>query len=705
MIAIDTETTVIPERRLIRSRSKYEIAVSPFEVPDLVVGSWARGEGGRVGTAYGPALYQIVEDALRGDEVVFHNLSFDYQVLTKQWPGLIGLFRVAAVTGRLHDTMLLDFLIRLAQGKFDLPVYRTATKSWSPEVPKLRSLATLYWEHFGKSLSKDVGIRCGFGEYRDCPECLPASFLEYAENDARATLEVFHHQRARLAHLGAKHYLSEGLQIRAALATAALDSTGVAVDQRMAMQLWDAFDAQMRPLEHQLVAAGYGRWGPGATISKKNTTTGAGAGAEEWKYYDDGTVRRWRHFKRHSVETVATPSFHLNTAVIQRALAALEVSDPDEVPRRADGTVGLDADYWSAEVPAGAEALQAWLRHEKLKKVVSTYLSVYSQSPMVFPRWHILGARSGRMSASRPNLQNVPKRKAGIRALFVPHEGYLFVKGDYAAQEMFTLCEIMLTMGINGALRKILTSGVDIHRFGASLILNKDPDQVTTAERQGQKALHFGVPGGLGPRKLAAYAYNNYGVDWTVEEAREKRERFLSVFTDIKEYLARMKRGQDACLRAVTNRGRADWASQLRTSSWNVIREMTRHADPEIRALGIQAEHQCAVELPSGRRRYGCRFTEAANTHFQGLASDVTKEACWNAHLAGLRIIMIVHDEIVIESKPENLQKDSSTLENCMLKAFRSICPIVGPYAAVEIKSGLTRWGEATDISGKALTI
>jgi DNA polymerase I-like protein with 3'-5' exonuclease and polymerase domains len=298
----------------------------------------------------------------------------------------------------------------------------------------------------------------------------------------------------------------------------------------------------------------------------------------------------------------------------------------------------------------------------------------------------------------------VPKHRFGIRALFVPAPGLVFTKADYAAQEMYTLCEAMIDRGIQGPLYEVLTSGQDIHRYAASLVLRKPMDQVTKEERQGQKALNFGVPGGLGPRKLAEYAHGLYGLAWTTEEAAARRQAFLDVFDDIEAYLQTMKRGQDFLLRKVSGLGRRDWAEALETDDWNVIRAMSVHENPEIAQMGQEAERQLTIELPTGFRRANCRFTEGANCAFQGLAAAVTKEASWKAFRRGLDVVLVVHDEIVIQHPIGHTSKPM-WLEECMLDAFREVCPHVGQYAKVEVTAGIKRWGPATDGKGKLLDL
>jgi len=717
VLALDTETFLIEDRTTIQdgctseavSKSGGKTYTSPFIHPKVVLGTvQAAGCEPRLFSPDGLCgyLYQMLSD---GWHVVMHNAPFDVGVMVKAFPQLEEPFRCAAEQGRLHDTKVLDVLYGLAVGRYDKPKFDPITKTWDTPELKSRSLETIAFEYVGMRLTKDPEIRLGFGQYDGKLEELPDRFRGYAMQDAVATLRVFRELERRLDMMGAKDFLSEATQIRTELVISSMDKRGVHLDVPAAQKLARKFDEMLLPLKQELAAAGLGRWKP---VPKSITTLTASnqavlmAPEKTWIYnVPTGELKRWRALKATKLVDSARPAFSLTIEALQTAVQALGIPG---IPTRDDGTPELEYDYWAPKIPGTHKSLQAWLEYLKLSKILSTYLNTYRRAArgIVFPRWWALGARTGRMSASCPSLQNIPKRKYGIRALFVPSPGKLFIKGDYTAQEMYTLCQTMLDMGIKGNLYKILSDlSVDAHIFGASITLGKDYKAVTKDERQGQKALHFGVPGGLGAAKLADYAYQNYGVIWTVEEAKARRRKFLDAFPDIEEYLDRMKEPQEYILRKVTGLGRFEWASQLGIDDWNVIRAMSTHENPEIRAKGIDCERQLTVELRTGFRRGACRFTEGANCGFQGLAASVTKEAAWNAERAGLQVVMIVHDELVVESDPDLLDYTERELKDSMIGAFFKVCPDVGRFVKVEMTTGIDRWGPATDRDGKLIDL
>lgn len=721
-LAFDTETTLIEDRASLLASSGSspghdkrtgKVFTSPWKTPTLILGSVA-GEQLAPAVMAPADLAGVLLLALHNPEchLVGHNIGFDIDVCTKAFPDLGPLFETAMEEGRLHDTKLLDQLYGLAIGRYDRPRYHPEAMAkepkdrwWSDDLVT-RSLEAIAHEYCGITLNKDPRIRLGYAQFAGKPICeIPEEFVAYALQDAKATLRVFQELKRRLDGLGAKNWLSEPLQLKADHVCRDMDKRGVRIDRKLATDLWHRFAALLGPLEEKLVAAGLGRWEP----KPKTRFTTTLIPAELASMTGDGWMRSGGSIYQRKVLksgvkwTIASPEFHINTAAIQEAIAAS--CNMENAPRRADGTVSMEYDHWVSRVPPSAPALATWLERTKIEKILSTYLNVYSKADRIFPKWWVLGARSNRMSASCPSVQNVPKRKLGIRALFLPDEGKLFTKSDYSAQEMFTLAESMLNMGIRGPLYEALTSGKDMHYYAASLILGRPIAQITKDERQATKVLNFGVPGGLGAESLSEYAHALYGISWTPKEAGAQRDRYLEVFDDVNAYLLSMKRSQDTLLRKVTGLGRKDWAEALELNDWNVIRAMSTHANPEIAEVGLECERQLTIELPTGFRRGNCRFTEGANCHFQGLAAGVTKEAMFRAYRLGLEISLVVHDEIVIQSKPEDVDTHAKLLEKAMLGAFVQVCPNLGPYAKVEVTKGLTRWGPATGPDGKALVV
>jgi DNA polymerase I-like protein with 3'-5' exonuclease and polymerase domains len=711
-LAFDCESELIPDRQWTAnypldseapSSPKKKVYTSPYVTPGLVVVSLYDGENALLRSEHDFGLLLHIDDDVH---LVGHNLAFDLDVLIKSDSTFELFFTRLAEEGRLHDTMLLDILYGLRVGRYDLPRYWPAAKAWAPLELRTRPLDVLAQEYCGMRLKKDPRVRLGFGQFRGRPLSeMPREFQDYAKQDAVATYRVFDYIYKQLDATDRETMLGEALQVKASLVNKAMDERGLRIDTELAERLARRFMGYKAPLQEQMVRSGLGRLEPAkkTTVRRKIKKTDASLGCHpEWRLRPNGKLMRRLSFAHHDRLEEAVPEFHTNTVAVQRACRNLNLAV--KPPMRDDGTLSLSYDFWAQHVPEDHPSLHAWLQYTKLQKVLTTYLQLYSRTPFVFPRWHVLGARSGRQSASAPSVQNVPKHKLGIRALFVPREGMKFIRVDYSAQEMFTLCEAMIGRGIKGRLFEVLASGEDIHKYGASLMLGKPMTEVTKLERQGQKVLNFGVPGGLGPNSLSDYAFNTFGVKWSVDEAKANRTLFLRTFSDIDDYLRSMKKSIHQSLIELTGQGAKAWADQLMVPSSMVLDALRASSNTELQKIANDVEHFLTLRLPGGRVRSRCRFTEGANFMFQGLASDVTKLAAWYAHRAGLRIVLLVHDEIVVESKRGEWAEDCFDLKEVMLQAFREICPNVGKYASVEVSGALDRWGPATDPSGEIIT-
>lgn len=713
VLAFDCETELIPDRTWTAnypvdseapSSPKKKVFTSPWVTPRIVVGSYC--DEGR-SQVLSPSLFRqvLILAYHEGYHLVGHNVAFDVDVICAAFPEMDEIFTNLADEGRLHDTGILDQLYGLYTGRYDMPKYFKQSGKWGREELLRPHLDDLAKRWLGITLDKNPRIRLGFGQFLGQPLLnIPQEFLDYAKQDAVATYRIFQNILQQIPEKEHQRLLSEDIQVRNSLVTKDWDKLGVHVDKELAHKLALRFQEEDRKLWPDLLRSGIGRAEPVKGTQQSEKHVGQAGKSIDWWLDKDGVLRKVRAYKNHYLMYTAQPKLCINQNSLRIKLHKYAKDLAVDPPRTEDGSISLEHDFWAQYIPADHPTLGPWMTHTKIQKILSTYLNLYSHTDKVFPSWHVLGARTGRMSASAPSIMNVPKRKLGIRALFIPAPGCYFVKADYCAQEMFTLCEAMLCKDIKGKLYEVLTSGKDIHRMGASLVLNKPYDEVTKDERQGQKVLNFGVPGGLGPASLADYAFNTYGVKWTVDEARYNRQVFLDTFLDIDEYLYDCKCSLNKLLKEVTGEGRRGWADHLETSSLLVLETMKASADPEIREIGNTIENYLTIRLPTGRYRSKCRFTEGANYAFQGLASDVTKEALWLCRQNELQTVMAVHDEIVVQAgNEEDPVEIGKLLACCMKDAFVKICPRMGPYTSTEVSGPLDRWGNATDMFGNII--
>jgi len=295
-------------------------------------------------------------------------------------------------------------------------------------------------------------------------------------------------------------------------------------------------------------------------------------------------------------------------------------------------------------------ALRKYMDREEVKQLVEIRstkkildklkeLSSHTKNGRIYSEFKQIGAPTGRMASSRPNLQNITKE---LRKLFKAPEGRSLIVADYSQIELRIAAEYV---GDNTMI-KAFSEGKDLHKFTASLILGKTYEGVTKEERQMAKAINFGLIYGISPRSLMEYARNNYGIDISMKEAQKFHERFFEVYSGFKNWHDRVKQE-------------------------------------------LSKKHSLVVYSLLGRRMVVHRFTEAVNFPIQATGSDLLKMAV--VFFGKLKkdldaqIVNLVHDEIIVESDEECSQKAKDILSQSMLKAGRILLKKVPVEFEVEI--------------------
>jgi DNA polymerase-1 len=257
--------------------------------------------------------------------------------------------------------------------------------------------------------------------------------------------------------------------------------------------------------------------------------------------------------------------------------------------------------------------------------------------------WKQIGADSGRMACSAPNLQNLP-RDPRYRACFRAPAGRVLVKADFSQIELRIACKV----SGDGAMLAAYVRGEDLHTATARLVLGIA--DVTKEQRQLAKSLNFGLQFGMGAKGFRDYARNNYGVDLTLEKAETYRAAFFRSYP-----------------------GLAAWHRRVGKSDKNAVQTRT---------------------LAGRRRENVTRFTEKLNLPVQGTGADGLKLALallWErrAECPDAFPVMVVHDEIVVECDAGKSDAAASWLRRAMLDGMR---PLIEPVPVeVEVRSG-TSW-------------
>ena len=262
---------------------------------------------------------------------------------------------------------------------------------------------------------------------------------------------------------------------------------------------------------------------------------------------------------------------------------------------------------------------------------------------------------TGRLSSSDPNLQNIPIRMPlgrAIRKVFVPEPGYVFVSADYSQIELRVLAHMANDQNLIDAYRH----NADIHTATASQVFGVSVDEVTPLLRRSAKAVNFGIVYGISAFGLSQ------DLNITRKEANEYIERYFATYPGIKTYL-------DGNVAFAKEHG---YVKTL----YGRIRPI-----PELSSSNFM------------QRSFGERA--AMNSSIQGTAADIIKIAMIRVsrRLRGeqlsSRLILQIHDELLIETKEEETEEVYRILKEEMMGAADLSVPLV-----VDIEKGKT-WYEA----------
>lgn len=306
------------------------------------------------------------------------------------------------------------------------------------------------------------------------------------------------------------------------------------------------------------------------------------------------------------------------------------------------------------ELPA---QVLAW---RKLSKLKSTYIDalpplVDERTGRIHPSFHQLGAATGRLSASNPNVQNIPIRGAEgarIREAFIPAEGRVLLSADYSQVEL----RIVAHYSGDASLIEAFRNGEDIHRRTAAEVADIDLDDVTDEQRARAKAVNFGIIYGSSAYGLA----QQLGI--AAGEAQETIDAYFARYEGVRRFLDE-----------TTEQARKD--GFVRTLMGR--RRLLPDLGSRNRALRQAAERM------------------ATNTVIQGTAADLIKQAMVEVDRgmveAGLDATMIlqVHDELVFETT----EADREALSQLVRERMEGVAELSVPLT-VDVGHGGS-WREA----------
>ena len=299
------------------------------------------------------------------------------------------------------------------------------------------------------------------------------------------------------------------------------------------------------------------------------------------------------------------------------------------------------------------------LEYRQLAKLKSTYAdglsNVIEEDGRIHSTFNQTITATGRISSTEPNLQNIPVRmELGrlIRKVFVPEDGFVFLDADYSQIEL----RVLAHMSGDEKLIQAYKEAQDIHRLTASQVFHVPFEEVTSLQRRNAKAVNFGI----------VYGISSFGLSQdlsiTRKEAAAYIEKYFETYPKIKSFLdSKVEEGKEKGY-VETMFGR-------------------RRPVPELKSSNFM------------QRSFGERV--AMNSPIQGTAADIIKIAMNRVYSRmkkeGLRsrLVLQVHDELLIETKKEEVAQVSKILEEEMTGAAHLAVELV-----VDMHEG-SSWYEA----------
>ena len=198
------------------------------------------------------------------------------------------------------------------------------------------------------------------------------------------------------------------------------------------------------------------------------------------------------------------------------------------IKKTGKGAPSADAEVCKKLAAQGYEIPQLMLEYSSANTLNKMFMNRWGEDSSydgrIHPNFNLTNVVSGRTSCSEPNLQQVPRTK-DVRALYHAPKGYCFFEADYSQLEL----RIAAHYANEPTMLRIYKEAGDIHTTTAMLMTNgREP---TKEERNKAKAVNFGFLYGMGHKKFVDYAYNSYGVVFTVAEAKAFRDAFFAKYT------------------------------------------------------------------------------------------------------------------------------------------------------------------------------
>ena len=288
------------------------------------------------------------------------------------------------------------------------------------------------------------------------------------------------------------------------------------------------------------------------------------------------------------------------------------------------------------------------MEYRQLTKLKSTYadglIKVIAPDGRIHSSFNMTVTTTGRISSTEPNLQNIPVRQdlgSEIRRMFTAGEkSWRLIDADYSQIELRVLAHI----SDDTLMKQAFFTGEDIHTVTASQVFHVPPEEVTPLMRRHAKAVNFGIVYGISDFSLS----QDIGV--TRAEARQYMDNYFEKYAGVRAYMNEIIEQAKKDGFVTTIMGRRRYLPELKSSNFNI-------------------------------RSFGERV--ALNTPIQGSAADIIKAAMAAVHERLLaekmraRLILQVHDELIVEAPEEESEKAARILTEEMEKVVKLSVPLL----------------------------
>ena len=304
------------------------------------------------------------------------------------------------------------------------------------------------------------------------------------------------------------------------------------------------------------------------------------------------------------------------------------------------------------------------IEHRTISKLLNTYVDALPQliekeTGRVHTDFNQAVTATGRLSSSNPNLQNIPVRtefSRRIRKAFLPQKDWKLLSADYSQIEL----RILTHLSGEEVLKNAYLKNEDVHSLTAKILFEKDA--IDADERRIGKTINFGVIYGMGAQRFA----RSTGV--SLIEAKyflsKFKERYPAVFKFL-EYQERLALSQGF---VETLLGRRRYFHFNKNGLGRLLGTPPNEIDlTTARRAGMEAQ----------------QLRAAANAPIQGSSADIIKLAMIQLHSAlretGLaaKILLQVHDELVLEVNPKDLEETKLLVQNTMENAVKLSVPLI----------------------------